>query len=126
MLSMDHPVRIGPAGMLRGRVVRDADRVTLGLAGEFDLASRDRFRGLMLEIEATGPRAIVVDLSGLTFMDSTGVWSLLEAHERAEGVRSFLVLDGSGPAHRALSLVGADEILRMADPVDADGAPPLH
>lgn len=112
----DYPVVIGSAGILRGRVVRVDDLVTLELAGEFDLAARDGFRDLMLEIEATEPRAIVINLRGLTFMDSTGILSLVQAHQRAQGARSFSLLNGSGPAHRALGLAGLDEFLQMIDP----------
>lgn len=100
---------------MRGRIDRDDDVVTLALEGEFDLAGASAFASTLAEIEATSPRAIVIDVQGLSFMGSTGIKALLAAHQRAAGVRSFAILNGSGPAHRALLLVGLDAHLLMVD-----------
>ncbi len=100
---------------MRGRLDRASGFATLTLAGEFDLASRDAFTAAMMEIEGSKPRGIVVNVQGLTFMDSTGIKCLYEADRRAAGAHSFAVLNGSGPAHRALQLVGLDRVLLMVD-----------
>ena len=96
---------------MRGRIDRDADVVTLTLAGEFDLVARDAFTVTVTQIEATRPRAIVVNLTELDFMDLSGIHGLLGAHRRAEGSHAFAVLDGSGPAHRTIRLVGLEGLL---------------
>lgn len=111
----DYPLRLGSAGIMRGRIGRDGEVVTLALAGEFDLSGADAFAAALDEIEATRPHAIVIDVQGLSFMDSTGIKALLAAHRRAAGVRSFAILNGSGPAHRALTLAGLDGFLSMVD-----------
>lgn len=73
------------------------------------------FAAALIDIEFTRPRAIVLDLDGLTFMDSTGLHSLLAAHERAAGSHLFGVLSGTGPAHRLITLAGLDSHLVMID-----------
>lgn len=113
----DYPVAFGQVSIMRGRLDRANGFATLSLAGEFDLASRDAFTAAMVEIEASKPRGIAVNVQGLTFMDSTGIKCLYEADQRAAGVHSFAVLNGSGPAHRALKLVGLDRVLLMVDHV---------
>lgn len=98
-----------------GRVDHVDEVVILALVGEFDLVAAAAFAAAMIEIEATHPRVIVVNLQGLAFMDSTGVNGLVKAHERAAGKHGFAVLNGSGPAHRTLTLVGLDRYLLMID-----------
>lgn len=110
-----HPIAFGTAGLLWGRIERDARVVTLALVGEFDLASEDAFATTLAEIEASRPRALIVDLQGLSFMDSTGAKELLAAHVRGAGSHVVAVLNGSGPAHRALTMTGLDQHLLMVD-----------
>ncbi|MBI2684285.1 MAG: STAS domain-containing protein [Actinobacteria bacterium] len=125
MSETDFPVAFGPSGVMRGRIDRTNAIVTLALTGEFDIASRDAFNVTMAEIESTSPRAIVVNVQDLTFIDSTGVRVLLEANRRAVGKdRSFAVLNGSGPAHTTLQLVGLGEIVTMIDHPSELAAPP--
>ncbi len=103
--------------VMTGRVDEVGDVIRVALAGEFDLAGEDAFRALLSELEARGPRAIVVDLGEVTFIDSTGARLLYEAERRAVGWR-FAVLDGSGPAHRALTLAGLDRHIEIIDHMD--------
>lgn len=111
----EHPIPFGTAGLLWGRIDREPEAVTLALVGEFDLVSKDAFAAALAEIEATSPRAVIVDLQGLSFMDSTGINALLAAHTRGAGAHLFVVLNGSGPAHRALTIAGLDQHLVMID-----------
>jgi anti-anti-sigma factor len=107
-----------PVGsVMQGRLEEIGDVLKLSLTGEFDLAGADAFRALMAELEARRPRAIVVDLAGVTFLDSTGGRLLFEAEGRAVGWR-FAILNGSGPAHRALTLTGLDRHIAIVEDID--------
>ena len=64
---------------------RDGDVVLISLQGELDLASAPDLERELHEAEAAGPRRVTIDLSGLGFMDSTGLQALLRARERATG-----------------------------------------
>ena len=54
----------------------------VGVTGEIDVASAPALRDKLLGLLNRGTVSLVVDLRGVTFMDSTGVGSLLRIHHR--------------------------------------------
>lgn len=54
----------------------------VGVTGEIDVASAPALRDRLLGLLNRGTVSLVVDLRGVTFMDSTGVGSLLRIHHR--------------------------------------------
>ncbi len=54
----------------------------VGVTGEIDVASAPALRDRLLGLLNRGTLSLVVDLRGVTFMDSTGVGSLLRIHHR--------------------------------------------
>lgn len=59
------------------------------VAGELDLASGDVvIRAIDHEITATGTRAVHVDLSELTFLDSSGIGVLIKGRSAESAVNS--------------------------------------
>ena len=82
-----------------------ADEVVLFLRGELDLTSAPAFEKELRAVEANNPRRVVIDLSGLEFMDSTGLRALLLAREQAQTNRHQLVLRrGPRQVQRVLEL----------------------
>jgi anti-sigma B factor antagonist len=58
-----------------------------------------------------GPYGVVLDLSGLTFCDSSGITVFVTAHRRSRDKGSQLSLAGVAPAQmRVLRMVGLDEV----------------
>jgi anti-sigma B factor antagonist len=103
-------------GELTVRADRQGDVLTLHLAGEIDLATVDRVEAELEQAEASDARSIVLDLSGLTFMDSTGVRLLLTAHARSRADSHRLSLRrGPVAVQRVLELSGVDTTLPFAD-----------
>lgn len=99
----------------------------VALAGECDVYTYDQLRGA-LEAEVAGEAGLlVVDLSGLGFMDSTGVQVLLDirAMMSERGGRLVLVSPQATVA-RVLNLVGADQLIPVYDTFEeaAVGIPP--
>ncbi|MEU3647357.1 STAS domain-containing protein [Lentzea sp. NPDC034063] len=81
----------------------------LELAGDLDVATAPL---ALRAVEALAPRAgqqVVVDLTGLRFCDSTGISTLIAAHNRAHAADAGIALAGV-PRHltRTLALVGLD------------------
>lgn len=70
-------------GALRIESRRDGDVLMVALSGELDLASAPDLERELRVGEETSPGRLVIDLSGLGFMDSTGLQALLRARERA-------------------------------------------
>ena len=62
---------------------RDGSVHTITLAGELDLSHAPRVEQELTGVETGDAGAIVVDLSGLTFIDSSGIRLLLLAHRRS-------------------------------------------
>ena len=54
----------------------------VGVTGELDCASAPALRDRLLALVNRGAPSLVVDLRGVTFIDSTGVGSLLRIHHR--------------------------------------------
>jgi anti-sigma B factor antagonist len=65
------------------RTRQDADATTVTISGELDLASVDQLSDAIRAAEESSRRSIVLDLSELSFMDSTGLSALLAARKRA-------------------------------------------
>jgi anti-anti-sigma factor len=96
-------------------VTRDTDGSSrLTLRGELDLGTTGRLEQALAE--ANGD--VLLDLRGLTFMDSTGVRVLLEAAERGGNLR--IVAPHGGDARVTIEETGIAPLLPL---VDEDGTP---
>lgn len=103
-------------GVLTLRSAREGDVHTISLSGELDLATADDVQRELERIEATDAASIVLDLSGLTFMDSTGVRLLVTAHARSRADANRLsLLRGAPVVQRVLELSGVDVLLPFTD-----------
>ena len=112
-LRTDGP--LGP-GELTMRSGREGDVHTIALFGELDLATADEVERELRRVEGSDARSIVLDLSGLTFMDSTGVRLLVNANTRARTDDCRLTLvRGPAAVQRVMELSGVDELLPFAD-----------
>src|SRR3954447_4862008 len=70
----------------------DASTQLLAVSGELDLMTVGQFRRRIQSAFARGSPQLVIDLSGVTHMDSTGLAELISAHQRAMDLRGRLVL----------------------------------
>ena len=88
----------------------------LVLSGEFDLASVPAFEDRIAAAEAGSPGAIVVDLSGLEFMDSSGLRALVSADDRARrGSRRFAIVPGPPAVRRVFEITQLDQRLDLVE-----------
>jgi anti-sigma B factor antagonist len=98
---------------------RGSGEVTaLLMSGEFDLVAAPALRARI--DAASGAHGLVLDLSGVTFVDSSALKELLRARQElpARGMR--LVLAGvPRPVRRLLDLTGTSELFEDAPDADA-------
>ena len=88
----------------------------LAVAGELDLASSPTLVEALERVNGSTPGWLIVDLSELEFMDSTGLSVLVRAHQRAlQGGWRFGLVRGSSQVQRLLSITGIDERMNVAD-----------
>ena len=108
-------VRCLALGSLSLRSAREGDVHTIALTGELDLETARAVRAELERIEREDALRIVVDMSELTFIDSTGVRLVLTAHARsvADGGRLTL-LRGPRAVQRVFEICGVDELLPFA------------
>ena len=86
------------------------------VSGELDLSSSAALEEELERVAASGAERIVIDLRELEFMDSTGLSTLVKAHQRAEETgKEFGLVRGPQQVQRLLSLTGVEERLRLGD-----------
>lgn len=103
-------------GELTVRSEREGGVHTICLIGELDLATADGAQAEIERVEGTDARSIVLDLSPLKFMDSTGVRLLVNAYSRSRANSNRLtLLRGGAAVQRVLQLSGVDVLLPFAD-----------
>ncbi|MDP1820478.1 MAG: STAS domain-containing protein [Acidimicrobiales bacterium] len=97
--------------------------VTLFLSGELDLASAGSLRACFEGLDARF-RSIVVDLSDLTFLDSTGLGLLVQAQQRfGPEFRELALRNPLGNVRHVLAISGVDQVVPiLTDPQQAVAA----
>lgn len=96
----EHPVKEVVSG--------DDGAVVVRLAGELDLYNAHVVRDALLESAASSPERLVIDLSDVSFIDSTALGVLIEARTRLANRRAFLLASPGLEARRALEVSGLD------------------
>jgi anti-sigma B factor antagonist len=93
------------------RTSAEPGRVTVALSGECDLSAREHLTTVLLDALHRA-RVVYVDLADLTFLDSSGVHSLITAHHAAKstGGRVYVV-NARGPVEAVLDLTGVGVLL---------------
>jgi len=98
------------------RLDRDADVVTMALHGEVDILTVDEVRRSLTEAVESRPSAIVVDLSALSFIDSTGLGALIFGFQRArEAGIGFRLARPSPNVRQILTLSGLLEVVEVGE-----------
>ena len=89
---------------------------SLRLTGELDLAGVGRFERLLVADGSSETGTFVVDMRGLTFIDSSGLRALIMADQRvrAEGGR-FVVVKGSKQVNEVLEMTGVSKQIELLD-----------
>ena len=84
------------------------------LTGELDVSTVPAFNKRMSELRHQGFHSLVLDLSGISFMDSTGLSAILvtEMHARMRGQR-FSVVEGPAHVNELFRLTGVDNFLEI-------------
>jgi anti-sigma B factor antagonist len=103
-------------GQLQIESAPRGDTIVVSLRGELDLTSTPVFERELRAAEETSPRRVVIDLSGLEFMDSTGLRALLLARDRAQSDGHELALRrGPRQVQRVLELTKTAEAFEFED-----------
>jgi anti-sigma B factor antagonist len=89
----------------------------ISLAGEVDYGSAQQLRAALMTALAAEPSSIVVDLGGVTFLDSTGIGTLVVANRICADMDIQLHIRAANPfIARLFCVVGVADVLGVPAP----------
>jgi anti-sigma B factor antagonist len=93
------------------------------LKGEVDLATAESLRVGLLAHASVTPDDVIVDCSGLTFIDSSGLGALMAVHRALEG-RELMLVNVPPNSLRTFIMCGLDKVVTIKPSAlsDADSA----
>ena len=95
--------------------------VRVALRGELDLEHAYTFDEEMRRVEEDRPPCLVLDLKGLSFLDSSGLARLLAANRRARRERRRLLLvRGSAPVQRLMAITAVGQHFETVSELPAE------
>ncbi len=77
---------------LRIEVADTTSPTTVVLTGEIDVSTSNRVREALIAISNSGETSVVVDMTNVTFMDSTGLAALVGPLKRFRSLNGQIVL----------------------------------
>ena len=103
-----------PSALLEIDSRREGPSHLLVITGELDIGCADDLERMLVAVEDTDAEQIVLDLSRLGFIDSSGLRVVLAAAERNPTGR-LKVAPGDGAVRRTLSITGVETLLDLVD-----------
>lgn len=94
-----------PSGHADVEVLEEAARWVVAMRGEFDLVTAEVLESAVATL--VGSRPIVLDMSEVTFIDSSGLKPLIRAHARGA---SIAVRSASPAVEAVFSLTGLGDV----------------
>lgn len=114
-LTGPHTTPEGFLGTLEVESLTVGSQVTLRLRGELDPSSVEIFAAAARRVEAEGTPTIVLDLSALEFIDSSGLRQLVVTLKRQREIGGDVVLRSpTDRTRRLLEIVGLDKVFTIA------------
>jgi anti-sigma B factor antagonist len=103
-----------------------ADTAEIAAHGEIDLATVNTLRSAITSALAQGARHVALDLEGVTYIDSSGLGTLIGAHKRLASSGGTMTVRCSRPRIlRLFAITGLDRVLTITardDTADLSGA----
>jgi anti-anti-sigma factor len=97
-----------------------AGRPAIAIRGELDISGVEELERSLAELESEQPQVLVIDLRGVTFLDSSGLRALLAADRRARRAgRRLALVRGPEPVQRVFEIALLDRRLTFVDPPEA-------
>jgi anti-sigma B factor antagonist len=97
-------------------VREDKESISVALAGELDISETPAVQQALMALEERRPPLLVMDLRGLTFLDSSGLRLILEADLRARRTgRRLTLVRGPETVHRVFLIALLEKRLDFVD-----------
>lgn len=100
--------------LLRVEHVLSGDTASITAVGEIDLATVSKIRSALMTVLAADVRHVVLDLDQVTYIDSSGLGTMVGAHKRIIAAGGTLTVRCSQPrVLRLFSITGVDRVLNV-------------
>ena len=110
----------GSEPTFRATVTHSEHQVVVGLSGELDLAGAPQLRERFAQLADEAATQVVVDLTHLDFVDSTGLSVLVMEFHRTQAAGGSTVMRNPSPAvMRILEITGLATVFS----IETDGSP---
>jgi len=98
---------------------REGEAAVVSLQGEVTVFSSPTLRERLQEVLQAGPRRVVLDLSGVLYVDSSGVATFVEALRETRSQQGEMVLAGASERVRGvIEIARLDTLFPMAGTVE--------
>ncbi|HEX6498805.1 MAG TPA: STAS domain-containing protein [Micromonosporaceae bacterium] len=99
------------------------DRTVLEVGGEIDVYTAPQLREQLIAVVEGGARYVIVDLSRVDFLDSTGLGVLVGGLKRLRSVGGeFVLVCAHERLLKIFRITGLDRVFTLYDSVDAAAA----
>jgi anti-sigma B factor antagonist len=101
-------------------VSTQSNRTVVTVSGEIDLATQGQLRAQLNDLVVAGKVNLVLDLSGVTFVDSTGLGALIGTRRRVHAFHGSLALvipDES--VMKVFTITGLEKVFAIHDTLEA-------
>ena len=99
------------------------DAPVIAVSGEVDVATAPQLRESLQRVIAHGASTVVLDLLGVTFLDSTALGVVIGAHKRCREVGGELRVVVADPRLvKIFEITGLTGVLSISDSLHAAGA----
>ena len=89
----------------------EGDAVVVTARGEIDMATAPALADLLRNLAADGYRKVIVAMSGVTFIDSSGLQVLIAARKAGHDRSALRLVGVAGGAKRLLEITGLTTVL---------------
>ncbi|MGG6269881.1 STAS domain-containing protein [Leptolyngbya sp. AN03gr2] len=104
---------------LRGtREVRDNTYQLFRLVGQLDAFSEPTFRKVLTKCVEEGPKNVILDLSKIDFVDSSGLGALVQVAKKAQQAEGTLQIVTNARVTQTVKLVRLEQFLALQPSVD--------
>ena len=98
------------------RVERDRGRISVGLAGEIDAYTSERLRAAFCGLDEVAGRHVVVDMSDVRFVDSSGLAALVGALTKVKEQGGVITLASPTPQLvKLFEITGVSRLFPVSD-----------
>lgn len=95
-------------------------RTVVTVSGEIDLATQGQLRALLIDLIVSGQVDLVLDLSDVSFVDSTGLGALIGTRRRVHAFQGSLVLViPNESVMKVFTITGLEKVFDIHDTLEA-------